>query len=394
MTDRSNRSTSTRSSRPSARCAVGPATASTPCGSPPGPSPASSTAPPPRSSTSCPSAPRPRSSPRSPTTPGSPPACCRPSSTRRSRTRTSTPSASRSPLGHAQGIIGDETADMVATNARKLNDAIHTERNWLYEFFGLRTVYDRYLLRHPETRQVIETPQYFLLRVACGLSTSPEEAIEFYELISVARLPAVVADAVQLGHHPPADVELLPARLARGQPRRHLRPLPRRRPAVEARRRHRPLLQPHPQPRLAHPRHQRPVQRHRAVAQDARLVGGRGQPGRPSQGRGVRLPRDVARRHRGVPRARDNTGDTARRTHNLNLANWVPDLFMERVENDWQWSLFDPKKVPHLVDLYGDEFRTAYLEAESAGLYERQVPARSALQPHDAHAWPRPATAG
>jgi ribonucleoside-diphosphate reductase alpha chain len=46
------------------------------------------------------------------------------------------------------------------------------------------------------------------------------------------------------------------------------------------------------------------------------------------------------------------------------------------VEQDWQWSLFDPKKVPHLVDLYGEDFRAAYLEAESAGLYERQVPAR------------------
>ena len=41
---------------------------------------------------------------------------------------------------------------------------------------------------------------------------------------------------------------------------------------------------------------------------------------------------------------RDNTGDDARRTHNLNLANWIPDLFMERVEKDWQWSLFDPKR--------------------------------------------------
>jgi len=73
---------------------------------------------------------------------------------------------------------------------------------------------------------------------------------------------------------------------------------------------------------------------------------------------------------------KDNTGDTARRAHNLNLANWIPDLFMERVENDWQWSLFDPKTVPHLTDLYGEEFRQAYLAAEQAGLYERQVPAR------------------
>ena len=73
---------------------------------------------------------------------------------------------------------------------------------------------------------------------------------------------------------------------------------------------------------------------------------------------------------------KDNTGDEARRTHNLNLANWVPDLFMERVEKDWTWSLFDPKKVPHLTDLFGEEFERAYLEAESKKLYERQVPAR------------------
>ena len=73
---------------------------------------------------------------------------------------------------------------------------------------------------------------------------------------------------------------------------------------------------------------------------------------------------------------RDNTGDHARRTHNINLANWVPDLFMERVEKDWQWSLFDPKKVPELTDTYGDEFRAIYEQAEADGRYESQVPAR------------------
>jgi ribonucleoside-diphosphate reductase alpha chain len=90
---------------------------------------------------------------------------------------------------------------------------------------------------------------------------------------------------------------------------------------------------------------------------------------------------------------RDNTGDEARRTHNLNLANWVPDLFMQRVEKDWQWSLFDPKEVPELVDLYGEEFEDAYLEAESAGLYVRQVKARELYQ-RMMRTSPRPATAG
>ena len=42
---------------------------------------------------------------------------------------------------------------------------------------------------------------------------------------------------------------------------------------------------------------------------------------------------------------------------------------MERVENDWTWSLFDPKKVPHLTDLFGAEFEQAYQEAESKKLY-------------------------
>jgi len=73
---------------------------------------------------------------------------------------------------------------------------------------------------------------------------------------------------------------------------------------------------------------------------------------------------------------RDNTGDDARRTHNLNLANWIPDLFMRRVEADGPWSLFDPKIVPHFPDLYGDEFEQAYIEAEEAGKYVKQIKAR------------------
>ena len=45
-------------------------------------------------------------------------------------------------------------------------------------------MYDRYLLRHPEKRHVLETPQYFFLRVACGLATDADEAVEFYDLLS------------------------------------------------------------------------------------------------------------------------------------------------------------------------------------------------------------------
>ncbi len=60
-----------------------------------------------------------------------------------------------------------------------------------FEYFGLRTVYDRYLLRHPHTRAVIETPQVFMLRVACGLARTPVEAISLYRLMSsLAYLPS------------------------------------------------------------------------------------------------------------------------------------------------------------------------------------------------------------
>jgi len=86
--------------------------------------------------------------------------------------------------GHRLGLINARLADTVARHARKLNDAIAVERDREFEYFGLRTVYDRYLLRHPETRLVIETPQQFFLRIACALSETTGEALELYRLFS------------------------------------------------------------------------------------------------------------------------------------------------------------------------------------------------------------------
>ncbi len=74
---------------------------------------------------------------------------------------------------------------------------------------------------------------------------------------------------------------------------------------------------------------------------------------------------------------RDNTGEDARRTHNLNLAHWVPDEFMRRVDADGPWSLFSPADVPELVDLWGEEFDAAYRRAEAAGLARRTLPPAS-----------------
>ncbi|SDL91255.1 ribonucleoside-diphosphate reductase class II [Halogranum gelatinilyticum] len=64
---------------------------------------------------------------------------------------------------------------------------------------------------------------------------------------------------------------------------------------------------------------------------------------------------------------RRNTGDERRRTHDMNTAAWIPDLFMERVEADEEWTLFSPDEVPDLHSTYGEEFEELYRE------YERQA---------------------
>jgi len=86
--------------------------------------------------------------------------------------------------GARLGLIGQSTAEFVRQSAPTFNAAIDSGRDRNFELIGLRTVYDRYLLRHPDTRLVIETPQYFMLRVACGLSTDADEAVRFYDLMS------------------------------------------------------------------------------------------------------------------------------------------------------------------------------------------------------------------
>ena len=71
---------------------------------------------------------------------------------------------------------------------------------------------------------------------------------------------------------------------------------------------------------------------------------------------------------------RKNTGDDRRRTHDMNTANWIPDLFMKRVFEDGDWTLFSPNDVPDLHDLYGSAFEARYNE------YQAQA-ARGELKP-------------
>ena len=87
-------------------------------------------------------------------------------------------------VGYREGVISKDAAEFVGANARKLNSAVDDRFSDRFEYFGLRTVYDRYLLRHPITRQVIETPQYFFMRVSAGLSVRVNEAVDFYNLLA------------------------------------------------------------------------------------------------------------------------------------------------------------------------------------------------------------------
>ena len=278
--------------------------------------------------------------------------------------------------GYEEGIINDTLLNFVQKYSRKLNHAIQTERNNLFRYFGLRTVYDRYLIKHPTTRKVLETPQYFFMRVACAVSDNIHDALELYNLFSSLEYLTSSPTLFNAGtrHQQLSSCFLLDS------PHDDLRKI---------------------------------YNRYADIAMLSKFSGGIGLAYSRVRSRGSHikstnglsngiipwlktLDASVAAVNQGGKRKgaccvylepwhadileflelRDNTGDEARRTHNLNLANWICDIFMKRVEEDGTWSLFDPKVVPEFPDLYGEAFEKAYLEAEEKGLYADQVPAR------------------
>jgi ribonucleoside-diphosphate reductase alpha chain len=278
--------------------------------------------------------------------------------------------------GHRLGLISGATAAFVEEHAALLDGAVETDGYRLFEFFGLRSLYDRYLLRHPDNRSVIETPQFAFLRVACGLATSAEGALELYGLMSrFEYLPSSPTLFNSGTAHPQmSSCYLLDS------------------PADELDAIYRRY---HDVARLSKHAGGIGLAFHRVRSRGSLIRGTNG------LSKGIvpwlkTLDCSVAAVNQGGRRKgaacvyletwhadieeflelRDSAGDEARRLRNVNLANWVPDLFMHRVEHDWVWSLFDPKKVPSLVDLYGQAFEEAYIEAERQGHYERQLPAR------------------
>lgn len=91
--------------------------------------------------------------------------------------------------GHREGLIADRTAAFVRLHADRLDALIDQDADDRFGYFGLRTLYSRYLLRHPITRKAVETPQHFLLRVAAGLAEddtvrAADEVAALYGLMS------------------------------------------------------------------------------------------------------------------------------------------------------------------------------------------------------------------
>jgi len=278
--------------------------------------------------------------------------------------------------GFDAGLINERVLGFVEAHARKLNDAIEPERTQHIEYFGLRTLYDRYLLRHPTRRQALETPQHFWMRIAVALSQSVPESLELYALFSnldyIASSPTLFNAGTR--HEQLSSCFLLDS------PEDSLDSI---------------------------------YDKYKDIAQLSKFSGGIGVAWHRvrSEGSLIRatnglsngivpwlktLDSSVAAVNQGGKRKgaacvylepwhadvesflelRDNTGDESRRTHHLNLANWIPDLFMRRVEADENWSLMDPKDVPHLPDLFGPAFDEAYVQAEAQGLAKKTLKAR------------------
>ncbi|MFF2199577.1 ribonucleoside-diphosphate reductase subunit alpha [Streptomyces sp. NPDC058145] len=284
-------------------------------------------------------------------------------------------------VGHREGLVADRTAEFVRLHAERLDTLVDTAADDRFGYFGLRTLHSRYLLRHPITREVIETPQYFLLRVAAGLAEddtarSVDEVAALYGLMSrLDYLPSSPTLFNSGTRHPQmSSCYLLDS------PLDELDSI---------------------------------YDRYHQVARLSKHAGGIGLSysrirSRGSLIRGTNghsngivpflktLDASVAAVNQGGRRKgaaavyletwhsdieeflelRDNTGEDARRTHNLNLAHWIPDEFMRRVNADERWSLFSPADVPELVDLWGEEFDAAYRRAEAAGLAKKTMPAR------------------
>jgi ribonucleoside-diphosphate reductase alpha chain len=265
-----------------------------------------------------------------------------------------------------KGIEADLLDDKMAQfDLKRLGAALKPERDLRFDYLGLQTLYDRYFLHVRKTR--IEMPQAFFMRVAMGLSLNEIDrearAIEFYEVLSsfdfMSSTPTLFNSGTQRSQLSSCYLTTVPD---------HLDGI------------------------------------YESIKENALLskfAGGLGNDwtrvramgshikGTNGESQGVvpflKVVNDTAvavnqgGKRKGAVctyletwhldieeflELRKNTGDDRRRTHDMNTANWIPDLFMRRVMEKGEWTLFSPADTPDLHDLFGAAFEKTYVAYE------------------------------
>ena len=255
--------------------------------------------------------------------------------------------------------------ELLKFDLEQLGQALKPERDQQFTYLGLQTLYDRYFIHHDDVR--FELPQAFYMRVAMGLAINEvqreERAIEFYNLLSSFDFMSSTPTLFNSGTLRPQLSSC------------YLTTVPDDLDGIFS-----------------------------AIKDDAMLskfAGGLGNDWTRVRGMGshikgtngksqgvvpfLKVANDTAvavnqgGKRKGAMCAyletwhldiedfldlRKNTGEERRRTHDMNTANWIPDLFMKRVAEEGQWTLFSPCEAPDLHDLYGADFETAYVAHE------------------------------
>ncbi len=256
--------------------------------------------------------------------------------------------------------------ELLKYDLKKLGMELNPEQDHQFTYLGLQTLYDRYFIHYQDTR--FELPQAFFMRVAMGLAINEmnreERAIEFYRLLSSFDFMSSTPTLFNSGTLRPQLSSC------------YLTTVPDDLEGI-----------------------------FNAIKDDAMLskfAGGLGNDwtrvramgshikGTNGKSQGVvpflKVANDTAvavnqgGKRKGAMCAyletwhldiedfldlRKNTGEERRRTHDMNTANWIPDLFMKRVAEEQQWTLFSPDEVTDLHELYGPEFETAYIAYEA-----------------------------
>ncbi len=262
--------------------------------------------------------------------------------------------------------FGRISPELQKFDLEKLGKAMDLNRDLQFSYLGLQTLYDRYLIHHEDRR--LETPQIFWMRVSMGLAMNEGEqknvrAIEFYEVLSKFLFTSSTPTLFNAGTlHPQLSSCYLTTVM---DDLDHI---------------------------------------FKCVKDDALLskwAGGLGNDWTSVRATGSRIKGTNGKSQGVIPflkvandtavavnqggkrkgamcayletwhldiedflELRKNTGDERRRTHDMNTANWIPDLFMKRVMENGKWTLFSPSDVPDLHDLYGKKFEERYSQYE------------------------------